>query len=128
MNDDQQIRELIEDWAKAVRDRDVAGIVAHHSDDMLMFDVPVPFQSKGIDAYRKTWETFFRGTEEGRFEISDLHINADTDVAFCTAKGRCSWKNDGKFEELDFRLTVGLKKIDGEWTIVHEHHSVPANP
>jgi ketosteroid isomerase-like protein len=27
---------------------------------------------------------------------------------------------------LDFRLTVGLRKIDGQWTITHEHHSVPA--
>jgi ketosteroid isomerase-like protein len=27
---------------------------------------------------------------------------------------------------LDFRLTVGLRKIDGRWVITHEHHSVPA--
>jgi ketosteroid isomerase-like protein len=25
-----------------------------------------------------------------------------------------------------FRLTVGLRKIDGDWRIAHEHHSVPA--
>jgi ketosteroid isomerase-like protein len=30
------------------------------------------------------------------------------------------------FEPLDFRLTVGLKKIDGRWVIVHEHHSIPS--
>jgi ketosteroid isomerase-like protein len=28
--------------------------------------------------------------------------------------------------DLDFRLTVGLRKIDCQWTIVHEHHSVPS--
>jgi SnoaL-like domain len=22
-------------------------------------------------------------------------------------------------------MTVGLRKIDGHWTITHEHHSVP---
>jgi hypothetical protein len=27
---------------------------------------------------------------------------------------------------LDFRLTVGLRKIDRQWTITHERHSVPA--
>jgi hypothetical protein len=26
---------------------------------------------------------------------------------------------------LDFRLTIGLKREAGAWTIVHEHHSVP---
>jgi ketosteroid isomerase-like protein len=25
-----------------------------------------------------------------------------------------------------FRLTIGLRKIDDNWRIVHEHHSVPA--
>jgi ketosteroid isomerase-like protein len=33
---------------------------------------------------------------------------------------------DGKAEALDFRLTIGLRKIDGQWMIAHEHHSVPA--
>ncbi|MGH8593035.1 MAG: nuclear transport factor 2 family protein [Gammaproteobacteria bacterium] len=26
------------------------------------------------------------------------------------------------------RLTECLRRIDGGWTIVHEHHSVPADP
>jgi ketosteroid isomerase-like protein len=25
-----------------------------------------------------------------------------------------------------FRLTIGLRKVDGDWRIAHEHHSVPA--
>jgi ketosteroid isomerase-like protein len=31
-----------------------------------------------------------------------------------------------KREELEFRLTMGLKKIDGRWRVMHEHHSLPA--
>jgi ketosteroid isomerase-like protein len=26
-----------------------------------------------------------------------------------------------------FRLTIGLRKVGGDWRIAHEHHSVPAN-
>jgi hypothetical protein len=26
---------------------------------------------------------------------------------------------------VELRLTVGLRKIDGEWIVLHEHHSVP---
>jgi ketosteroid isomerase-like protein len=33
---------------------------------------------------------------------------------------------NGERSKLDFRLTIGLRKIEGKWTIVHEHHSVPA--
>lgn len=44
---DNQIRELIERWAKAVRKEDMDGVVADHAPDMLMFDVPPPNTSRG---------------------------------------------------------------------------------
>ncbi len=34
--------------------------------------------------------------------------------------------NSLEFVELDFRLTIGLKKINNQWTIIHEHHSIPS--
>jgi hypothetical protein len=36
------IRRLIEDWASAVRTRNIGGVLAHHTDDVVMFDVPPP--------------------------------------------------------------------------------------
>jgi len=82
MNDENEIRRLVEEWAKAVRERNLDGILAHHSSDIVMFDVPPPFQSVGIDAYRKTWELFFSGTEPDRFDIHELKIFTGDDVAF----------------------------------------------
>ncbi len=120
------IRRLIEDWAAAVRNGDMAKILAHHSADIVMYDVPKPFQSIGIDAYKKTWDTFFAYTRPGVFDIRECHIVADQNVAFCFATSKCADKsNSTEYVDLDFRLTVGLKKIAGQWTIVHEHHSVP---
>ncbi|HEX3702475.1 MAG TPA: nuclear transport factor 2 family protein, partial [Vicinamibacterales bacterium] len=58
-SDEAEITRLIEDWARAVRHKDFTGILANHSPDILMFDVPPPVQSKGIDAYRSTWDLFF---------------------------------------------------------------------
>jgi uncharacterized protein (TIGR02246 family) len=122
-----QIRELVENWAKAVRNRDIETILAHHSDDMVMYDVPKPFQSVGIDAYRKTWDLFFAYTKPGVFDIQELRIIADENVAFCFAAMKCADKSNGaEFIDLDFRLTIGLKKINDQWTIVHEHHSIPS--
>ena len=122
-----QIRKLVENWAKAVRNKDIETILAHHSADIVMYDVPKPFQSVGLDAYRKTWDTFFAFTKLGVFDIQELHVVADENVAFCFAAMKCADKsNSVEFVELDFRLTIGLKKIANEWTIVHEHHSVPS--
>jgi ketosteroid isomerase-like protein len=122
-----QIRQLIERWAAAVRGRDLATILAHHAEDIVMYDVPKPFQSVGMDAYRKTWDTFFTYTKPGVFDIQELHIVVDKNVAFCFAAMKCADKSNSiEYIELDFRLTVGLKKINDQWIIIHEHHSIPS--
>lgn len=62
-NDVQQIRALIGRWAEAVRREDLAAIRADHGANILMFDVPPPFQSRGFDAYMATWQLFFANVE-----------------------------------------------------------------
>jgi ketosteroid isomerase-like protein len=34
---------------------------------------------------------------------------------------------DAEREELEFRLTIGLRKIGDQWIVIHEHHSIPAD-
>jgi len=127
--DETAIRDLVESWAGAVRAKDFDRILAHHSADILMFDVPPPLASKGIDAYRKTWDLFFTWSDEPVvFEIQDMEIVAGSDVAFVAALMRCAGtEKSGEKLKLDFRLTIGLRKLGGQWTVVHEHHSVPAD-
>jgi len=36
------IRDLVENWARAVRSKNIDGILANHLPDVLMFDVPPP--------------------------------------------------------------------------------------
>lgn len=125
-----QILQIIEQWSKSVRELDLAGIRAHHDPDILMFDVPPPFLSRGIDAYMDTWQLFFSSNPERPipFRFEDIEVTAGSDVAFATAKGKCVVVHrDDRDEPLEFRLTMGLKKIDGQWRIMHEHHSLPAS-
>jgi ketosteroid isomerase-like protein len=127
-NDVHQIRALIDRWADAVRRVDLPAIRADHDANILMFDVPPPFLSRGIDAYMATWQLFFANVEKPvAFSFEDIEITAGADVAFATAKGRCvNIDRAGKREPLEFRLTIGLKKIDAKWRVMHEHHSLPA--
>jgi len=84
LEDESAIRTLIDEWAAAVRRRDYDGILARHSPNILMFDVPPPYQSKGLDAYRRSWDLFYSWmTEPVVFNFSDVAVTAGTDVAFC---------------------------------------------
>ncbi len=122
------IRVLLEQWAEAVRRHDYDGILANHDGDIMMFDVPPPMRVLGLAEYRSTWDLFFRGhSPSDAFDILDLTVVADENVGFAIAMMRCGGKHNGNESYLlDFRLTVGLRKIAGRWRVVHEHHSVPA--
>jgi uncharacterized protein (TIGR02246 family) len=125
--DEAAIHSLIEHWAKAVREEDRAAIRRDHDPDMLMFDVPPPLVSRGLDAYMATWEMFFANVEKPvAFEMHDVKVTCGADVAFATALGRCVDCSGGRREPLEFRLTMGLRKIEGRWRVMHEHHSLPA--
>jgi ketosteroid isomerase-like protein len=128
--EDIRIKTLLEARADAVRRQDVPTILAHHEPDMVMFDLPPPLQCKGIEAYKKTWDLLFRYHKPGTaFDIQELTVTAGQDVAFAVAIMRCgpdSSSNPADKDGFLFRLTVGLRKVDGHWRVSHEHHSVPA--
>ncbi|NDV07014.1 SgcJ/EcaC family oxidoreductase [Rhodococcus sp. IEGM 248] len=126
--DELQIRNLIDRWVEAVHSGDMTGVLADHSDDIVMFDVPPPYEgARGIDAYRETWPPFFEWQLKGaRFEMVSLDLTAGEDVAFAHALLRCGTEAElADNPENRLRLTVGLRKEDGRWLVAHEHHSFP---
>jgi uncharacterized protein (TIGR02246 family) len=126
MTDEQQIRDLIERWATAVHDGDMPTVLADHSPDIVMFDVPPPeLGVRGLDAYRETWPGFFAWQAAGAmFEIDSLDITPGADVAFALALLRCGTPAElARDPGHRLRLTIGLRKMDDRWVVTHEHHS-----
>jgi uncharacterized protein (TIGR02246 family) len=127
-DDEQRIRTLIEQWAAAVHTGDLNGVLADHSDDIVMFDVPPPFEGvRGIDAYRETWPPFFEWQAQGAsFEIVSLDVTAGDEVAYAHALLRCGMPQElAELPANRLRLTLGLRKEEGRWVVAHEHHSFP---
>jgi len=118
-SNETQIRALIEGWASAVRAKDLDGVLANHTDDIVMFDVPMPLQSTGMKEYKKTWELFFDHNPggPGSFDVTQLRIIASESVAYCHALVNIF--------DSQVRVTIGLRKEKGHWLIGHEHHSYP---
>jgi uncharacterized protein (TIGR02246 family) len=127
-DDEAQIRDLIDRWARAVHDGDTDGVLADHAEDIVMFDVPPPDDGvRGIAAYRDTWPPFFEWQRQGAvFDIVSLEVTAGRDVAFAYALLRCGTEEEFAREpDRRLRLTLGLRKEDGRWVVAHEHHSFP---
>jgi len=118
------IRALIDDVTNAIRAKDAGGVAKHHADNFVHFSLAPPLQAttdaKALEAWFATW----RGTIG--YETRDLSIVAGNDVAFCHSLNHMSGvMTDGERTDLWFRLTIGLRKVEGVWKVVHEHESVP---
>jgi uncharacterized protein (TIGR02246 family) len=125
--DEAQIRALIEDWADAVRAKNIDRCISHYAKDILSFDLAPPLQYTGSDALRKSLEEWFP-TFDGPvgYEIRELDISVGSDTAFSHSINHISGKRtNGEESDVWVRATVGFRKVDGRWLVTHEHVSVP---
>jgi ketosteroid isomerase-like protein len=129
MDDDETtIRQIIEHWATAAHEGDLSTVLAHHDPDIVMFDVPPPEDGvRGLAAYRETWPGFFEWQRRASFDLLSLDVVAGPEVAFAYGLLRCGTPEElAEMPERRLRLTVGLRKVAGQWTVLHEHHSFTA--
>lgn len=126
---ENKIRSLFDKFSEAIKARDFDAIEAHYTDDVVVFDVPAPLQSKGKAAYRKLWEGWL-GMFSGEIgcEFRELNITASDDVAFAHFLSQISNKlPDGTDHGSWVRVTLGYQKVDGKWLASHVHASLPFN-
>jgi len=125
-----EIGARIDDRAKATRARDVDGIMASYARDTLSFDCHSHFQFKGAEALRKHLEACMPCMQGPMaFEIHDQHVAAHGDVGFCPYLARYGATGlSGEVHTGWLRVTACLRKVGGEWLIVHDHCSVPFDP
>jgi hypothetical protein len=70
-SNESAVRDLLERWAVAVRAKNMSEILANHSQDFRMFDVPLPFQSRGLAAYEDTWKLFYSASPNRSHSVSN---------------------------------------------------------
>ncbi|MGF6228167.1 ketosteroid isomerase-like protein [Inquilinus ginsengisoli] len=123
-----EVRAVIEERAAALRRKDAKGFVARQAADYGLYSLysmgsPLAADQANVEDV-EAWFASWQG--QIGYEVRDLDIAADGDVAFCHGFARMSGtKTDGETVDLWFRLTLGLRRTAEGWVIVHEHESVP---
>lgn len=127
---EDDVRALIDDWIAAFRAKDLDGMMSCYAPDILAFDAITALQFKGAEAYRKQCEaalSYMPG--QITYEVRDLRVTARDDIAFGHYLARCGARDASGEEKAGWlRVTVGCRKTDGRWRIVHEHFSSPFDP
>lgn len=127
----QQIQQLFDHWKTAFEAKDVNGVMAMYAPGKTLtaFDVVPPLQFKGADAYRKDYGDFFAQFKGPiHVDVPDMQIVAGDNVAIVYGLERLTGTmTNGTPVDMWLRYTEGLKRIDGQWRVVHEHISVPVD-
>lgn len=121
------IRNVLDQWAEATRDGRQDDVLAHHQDDLVIFDVLSPLRYTSAAQYRDSWESWqpdVRGAVQ--LALQDLAVEAGADVAYAFGLLQCGGTlPDGQTFSDTVRITFCLCKRSGQWKVAHQHVSRP---
>lgn len=123
------IRAVIGERTAAIRTRDAQRVIATTSVDVTVFDLAPPLRltgdqardAKGLEEWFRTWE----GPIEVETDLSEIIVSGDIAFAYGLSHMQGTKVGGESRADLWFRSTIGLRKIEGNWKIIHEHASVP---
>ena len=124
----QDIRTTIEARTEFLSAGDAAAAVAYYAPGASRFTLAPPL-AQTDDARDvlplEQWMASFEAPPQRT--ITQLEITTDGDVAFASSIDSMTFTPKGAPASMTlwYRTTLGLRRVDGNWLITHEHSSVP---
>jgi ketosteroid isomerase-like protein len=124
----QEIREVIEARYDRLAAGDLKGMLDYYAPEVVEFSLAPPLGGprEGRDpGPLEQWVATFEAPP--RRTATRLEITASADVAFATSIDSMTATPKGSDSPFTmwYRVTLGLRLVEGRWLIVHEHESVP---
>ncbi|MBE9178021.1 nuclear transport factor 2 family protein [Oculatella sp. LEGE 06141] len=128
-NNDAHIRQLIRAQQRAICTKDVDQIMSRYANEVILFDVKPPFQTRGKDAVRQVWKDALPHFPDAfEMETRDLTITVNENLATAHWLFRFKGEQDHPAMQMWMRATAVCQKNQDDWQILHEHISVPFDP
>jgi len=81
MNNEAAIRDLIDGFVKAIRAKDIDGVMSVFASEVVSFDLGPPLQHGGGETLMKRWQELFESFQDWiDCEVRDLSVAAADDV------------------------------------------------
>lgn len=128
--DEAAIRRLISAWSHALEAKDLDGLVADYADDAVLFDAIPPYKTVGKEAIRQVWANclpYFPERFKAEHRDIVIHVAGDIAIMHCVHHFIPEPADDPSGQTW-LRVTVGYRRINGQWKSVHDHISIPFNP
>ncbi|WP_159029896.1 YybH family protein [Streptomyces marincola] len=126
---EDQVRRRMLEWKETFEAKDVEGMMAFYAPEGFTgFDLMPPLEFRGGEMWRRNWIGFL-GAFEGSpgLEFRDLQVFASGDLSFVRTFTRIFGTMGGSPIDMWVRQTNCFRLVDGEWLMIHDHVSVPAD-
>ena len=123
--DEQQIRDLEQQWADAAEERNLDAIVNLFAEDGRIMP-PNAEAAMGRDSVRETWQAILDLPElDFSFEPTDVNVAESGDMAYVIGTYRLTFQSEGQEEPTqDSGKYVDIwEKVDGEWKVTVEMYN-----
>jgi uncharacterized protein (TIGR02246 family) len=119
------LRQLLADRVRAIHAKDVDALTAVYDPDVVLYNLAPPLQTRGLNPQAiRDWFDSYDGPIG--CETADERFFVDGDVAFCHYLYHITGRQkSGTDVNMWVRATLGLRRRDGAWKIVHGHDSDP---
>lgn len=127
-SEETQIRAVLNEIARAIRNKDSAAVIALLADDAVSFDLAPPLRlgpresrdPGGLEDWFGTWKTPIV------VDSHDLQVAVGNEIAYAFGLQHMTGsKIDGQQVDLWYRTTLCFRRDNGRWRITHMHNSVP---
>ena len=127
---ENELRAIVAERVEAVRAKDPGPLAARQASGVVTFDVLPPLRTRGSAAVEEKTRSWFDGYDgEIGYEVQNLEVSAGGDLGFCSFVYHVSGTlTAGAEVDMWVRATLGCRRVDGRWLIVHDHESVPFDP
>ncbi|MCL6235561.1 nuclear transport factor 2 family protein [Acinetobacter sp. ANC 5579] len=122
-----EILQFLANWDEVICQLKIENIAESCAADVYFFDASC--EMRGLMAYQKMWEFYREYFREGlKVFRRELVIHAEPDIAFLHCYSKIDDKSGIPTPGISWcRNTIGMKKTQTQWKIVHQHISVPVD-
>lgn len=127
--DEAAIRAVIQNLQDSTARKDTKGVLECFADGNVMYLLNPPLENvttdksgstEGLQAWFDSWKSNLK------YFSREMNISCAGDVGFAYGLTYMAGeRTNGEKTDLWFRETFGLRKIEGDWKITHQHQSVP---
>ena len=124
-DEEQQIRDLEQQWAEAVQDRDLDAIVNLFAEDGRVMP-PNAEPAMGRDSVRETWQGILDLPDlDLSFAPTEVHVAESGDMAYTIGNYRLAYQDEGQEEptQESGKYVDIWEKVDGEWKVMVETYN-----